>query len=58
MLVCTLTSIAESVGANRIVPALGIPHPLGDPRLPGDEEKRLRKERLLEAVRKLGKDSL
>lgn len=54
VLVSTLTSIAESVGANRIVPALGIPHPVGDPRLSPQEEKRARKNLVLEALRKLG----
>ena len=30
--------ISKTVGANRIVPAVAIPHPLGDPSLaPGDE---------------------
>jgi betaine reductase len=41
------------VGANRIVPAVAIPHPLGDPGRPADEEQALRLrlvERALEAL--------
>ena len=33
-----------TVGANRIVPAIAIPHPLGNPALDKDEEYKLRKE--------------
>ena len=32
-----------TVGANRIVPAIAIPHPLGNPALPENEEKALRR---------------
>jgi len=41
------------VGANRIVPGLGIPHPLGDPRLGPGEQKEIRRaliEKALEAM--------
>ncbi len=34
--VCTVVPISLTIGANRIVPAVGIPYPLGDPTL-GDE---------------------
>ena len=30
--VCTVVPISLTIGANRIVPAIGIPYPLGDPR--------------------------
>jgi len=40
--ICTVTPISLTVGANRIIPAVAIPHPLGDPALPPDQEKRLR----------------
>lgn len=52
-LICTLTRIADTVGANRIIPALGIPHPLGDPRLSPNEEKKARKELVAQALRLL-----
>ena len=39
---CTVVPISLTVGANRIVPAVAIPHPLGNPNLEMDEEKALR----------------
>lgn len=50
---CTVTPISMTVGANRIVPTIAIPHPLGNPGLERDEEKKLRRklvERALEAL--------
>lgn len=41
--ICTVTPISMTVGANRIVPAIAIPHPLGNPALDKDEEYALRK---------------
>lgn len=52
-LLCNLTSIAERVGAPRIVPTRGIPFPAGDPSLEPEEERAWRRrllERALEAV--------
>ena len=52
-LLCNLTSIAERVGAPRIVPTRGIPFPAGDPSLEPEEERAWRQrllERALEAV--------
>ena len=40
--VCTVTPISLTVGANRIVPAIAIPHPLGNPKLSHGEEYALR----------------
>ncbi len=40
---CTITPISLTVGANRIVPTIAIPHPLGNPALAADEEKKLRR---------------
>ena len=42
--ICTVTPISMTVGANRIVPAIAIPHPLGNPALDRDEEKSLRRK--------------
>jgi betaine reductase len=39
---CTVVPISLTVGANRIVPTVAIPHPLGNPALSRDEEKKLR----------------
>lgn len=50
---CTVTPISMTVGANRIVPAIAIPHPLGNPALTPEEEYNLRKKivnRALEAL--------
>ena len=46
--ICTVTPISMTVGANRIVPAVAIPHPLGNPALDKEEEKKgkyIRRER-------------
>ena len=45
--VCTIVPISQTVGANRIVPAIAIPHPFGDPTRTPDEEKVIRR-RLVE----------
>lgn len=44
---CTVTPISLTVGANRIVPTVAIPYPLGNPSLSPDEEYALRR-RLVE----------
>jgi glycine reductase complex component B subunit gamma len=41
-----LVSIAKTVGANRIVPTVAIPYPLGDPRLSVEDQWKLRKHRV------------
>ena len=52
--VCAITSIAQVVGANRIVRAFAIPHPFGDPGVSPDEEFTLRKSLVLRALRAIG----
>jgi len=50
---CTVVPISLTVGANRIVPTVAIPHPLGNPSLEKGEEKKLRRrlvERALKAL--------
>jgi len=42
--VCTVTPISLTVGANRIVPAIAIPFPFGNPALEAAEEKKIRRE--------------
>jgi glycine reductase len=44
---CTVVPISLTVGANRIIPTIAIPHPLGNPKLDAAEEKALRR-RLVE----------
>ena len=41
--VCTIVPISQTVGANRIVPAVAIPHPLGDPTKKHEEELHIRR---------------
>lgn len=51
--IATVVPIALTVGANRIVPAVGIPYPLGNPSLELSAEKQLRRsivERALYAL--------
>ena len=52
----TITTISESVGANRIVPTIAIPHPVGDPSLSEQEEHDLRKDLVDRALDSLSKD--
>ena len=52
--VSTMTPVAVMVGANRIVPAAGSIHPLGNADLSADDEKALRRrivERALQALK-------
>ena len=49
----TIVPISLTVGANRIVPAVAIPHPLGNPELPKDEERELRLKLVKNALRAL-----
>ena len=51
--ICTVTPISMTVGANRIVPAIAIPHQLGNPALDKDEEKKLRREIVEKALKAL-----
>jgi betaine reductase len=51
--ICTIVPISKTVGANRIIPAVAIPHPLGDPTKSEEQEKTLRRtlvEKALEAM--------
>ena len=51
--ICTVTPISMTVGANRIVPAIAIPHPLGNPALSKDEDKALRRHIVEKALKAL-----
>lgn len=41
--VCSIVPISLTVGANRIVPSIAIPHPLGDPEKSFEEELAIRR---------------
>lgn len=47
---CTVTPISVTVGANRIVPTVAIPYPLGDPSLSAEEEYTLRRRLVQDAL--------
>jgi glycine reductase len=47
---CTVVPISMTVGANRIVPTVAIPHPLGNPSATPEEEKALRRKLLDKAL--------
>jgi betaine reductase len=49
--ICSIVPISKTVGANRIIPAVAIPHPLGDPSKSGEEEKALRRALVEKAIR-------
>jgi len=49
----TITTICESVGANRIVPTIAIPYPVGNPDLASDGEFKLRKKMIKRALEAL-----
>ncbi len=51
--ICTVTPISLTVGANRIVPAVAIPHPLGNPELAPEEQKKLRRKIVEKALQAL-----
>lgn len=53
MHMCTVTPISLTVGANRIVPAIAIPYPLGNPSLDAAEEYKLRKKLVDKALHAL-----
>jgi len=51
--VCTIVPISLTVGANRIIPAVAIPHPLGDPSRTPEEEKKIRRAIVEKALKAL-----
>ena len=51
--ICTVTPISMTVGANRIVPTVAIPHQLGNQVLDKEEEKKLRRQIVEKALKAL-----
>ena len=56
MHVCSIVTISKTVGANRIVPSVAIPHPLGDPMKSAEEEFAIRRGLLQRAITALETD--
>lgn len=50
---CTITPVSVTVGANRIIPTVAIPYPLGNPNLHREEEVALRRKLVENALRAL-----
>ena len=50
---CSIVPISRTVGANRIVPTVAIPHPFGDPDMAPTDEKKMRKELVKKILRAL-----
>ena len=51
--IATVVPISKTVGANRIVPAVAIPHPLGNPTMNAKDEKELRRELVEKSLKAL-----
>jgi len=51
--VCTVVPISLTIGANRIVPAVGIPYPLGNPLLGEEESYKIRMKLVKKALKAL-----
>ena len=51
--VAAIVPISLTVGANRIMPAVAIPHPLGNPELTPEEERLFRLKLVKKALRAL-----
>lgn len=47
---CTITPVSVTVGANRIIPTIAIPHPLGNPALSKEDEFKLRRKLVEKAL--------
>lgn len=48
--ICSIVPISMTVGANRIVSSVAIPHPLGEPGKAPDEESAIRRALVEKAV--------
>ena len=51
--ICTVVPISLTIGANRIVPAVGIPYPLGDPHESPEKSYQIRENLVVRALKAL-----
>ncbi len=51
--IATVVPISLTIGANRIVPAIGIPYPLGNPNLDAEGDKKVRRGLVEKALKAL-----
>ncbi len=54
--ITAIPSIAQMLGVNRIVQGRAVPSPVGDPALPADREKEMRRAYLLKALELLQRE--
>ena len=54
--IATIVPIMLTVGTNRIVPGIAIPHPTGNPAMGPDRDKALRRELVLRAFKAMTTD--
>lgn len=54
---CNIVPVSQTVGANKIVPTISIPYPLGDPKTSKEEQWKLRKHRVEVALDALTQDA-
>lgn len=52
-LITALPALAQMTQGGRIVQAVGVPYPMGDPALPPDKDRELRKEIVTTALKAL-----
>ena len=52
----TVVPISKTIGANRIIPGIGIPYPLGDPTQGEEDSKKIRKKMVRRALKALQMD--
>ena len=50
---CTVVPISRTIGVNRIIPAIGIPYPLGDPTQGEEESYKIREKLVTRALKAL-----
>lgn len=50
---CTVVPISRTIGANRIIPAIGIPYPLGDQTQGEEESYKIREKLVTRALKAL-----
>jgi glycine reductase len=53
---CNLIPVAKTVGANRIVPTISIPYPMGDPSKSKEEQYKMRYKMVGNALKSLTTD--
>jgi len=55
-LITAMSSLGQQMGANRIVKGISIPHPCGDPSVPPETDKAIRRKILQSALEALQTD--